>query len=84
LNGEGKVGDGNLGCGAFFPTKPWVVAYGTAKFAPDGRGEVAMPTSRAFEVCVQRFKAVPVDEFGTTMAHAGASSMTKQVWSRRK
>eukprot|EP00963_Diacronema_lutheri_P007225 scaffold633_cov321-Pavlova_lutheri.AAC.3 len=71
LDGEGTIGDRNLGYGAFFPTKAWLVAYGAAKFASGGHGEVAMPTSRAFKVCVQRLKTAPVDEFGTTMAHAG-------------
>jgi len=48
-----------------------VVAHGAAKFAPGGREEVTMPASQAFKVCTQRFKTMPVDEFRTTMVHAG-------------
>ena len=31
-----------------------VVAYGSAKFAPGGRGELSVPTSRAYKECVSR------------------------------
>jgi hypothetical protein len=31
-----------------------VVAYGSAKFAPGGRGELSVPTSRAYKECASR------------------------------
>jgi transposase len=61
-----------------------VVAYGAAKFAPGGRGELSVPTSRAFKECTQRFRVVLVDEFRTTMVYAGDDSVLKQVWSKDK
>ena len=36
-----------------------VVAYGAAKFAPGGRGELSTPTSRAYKECVSRVAAEP-------------------------
>lgn len=64
--------------------KPLVVAYGAAKFAPGGRGELAVPTSRAYKECLARFRTVLVDEFRSTMVNAFDGSVMKQVWSRRK
>jgi len=64
--------------------KPLVVAYGAAKFAPGSKGELSVPTSRAYKECVQRFRCVLVDEFRTTMVHASSGSVLKQVWSKRK
>jgi hypothetical protein len=42
------------------------VAFGAAKFAPGGKGEISVPTSRAFKECCNRFKTVAVDEFRTS------------------
>lgn len=44
-----------------------VVAYGSASFAPTGKGEVAVPTSRAFKECRARFETHVVSEFRTSM-----------------
>ena len=75
------VADGATAAGG---CKPLVVAYGAAKFAPGSKGELSVPTSRAYKECVQRFRCVLVDEFRTTMVHAGDGSVLKQVWSKRK
>ena len=47
---------------------PPVVAYGAAKFASTGRGELAAPTTKLFERCKAHFpgSVVLVDEFRTT------------------
>lgn len=47
-------------------SKNIVVAYGSAKFNPTAKNEVAVPTSRAFKECSYRFKTVPIDEFRTS------------------
>jgi hypothetical protein len=47
-------------------TKDIVVGYGSAKFNPTGKNEVAVPTSRAFKECSNRFKTIPIDEFRTS------------------
>lgn len=43
-----------------------VLAFGNAKFEPGGKGELSVPTSRAFKECSYRFTTVPIDEFRTT------------------
>ena len=40
-----------------------VVAYGSAKFAPGGKGELSVPTSRAFKECASRVVAKITSEF---------------------
>jgi hypothetical protein len=40
-----------------------IIAYGSAKFAPGGKGEISVPTSRTFKECSYRFKTFVVDEF---------------------
>ena len=49
-----------------FSDKKIVVGYGSAKFSPTAKNEVAVPTSRAYKECTFRFKTVPVDEFRTS------------------
>ena len=46
--------------------KEVVVAYGSAKFVPGGKGEVSAPTGRAYNECKYRFKTLYVDEFRTS------------------
>lgn len=60
-----------------------IVAYGAAKFKPGGRGEVNVPTSRAYKECKQKFKTYPVDEFRTTAVSAKTGVILKNVYSRR-
>jgi hypothetical protein len=43
-----------------------VLAYGSAKFAPGGKGEMSVPTSTAFKECTYRFVTHVVDEFRTS------------------
>ena len=47
------------------PVKP-VIAYGAAKFSPNGNGQISAPTTSLFKKCSQKFKTYPVDEFLTT------------------
>lgn len=46
-----------------------LVLYGSAKFAPTGRGEVAVPVGRAFQEVKHRFAVQVVDEFRTSVIH---------------
>jgi hypothetical protein len=48
------------------PGKKTVVAFGSAKFAPGGKSEMSVPTTRAFKECSYRFQTIPVDEFRTS------------------
>ena len=48
------------------PPNDIVLAFGNAKFAPGGKGEISVPTSRAFKECSSRFKIEIVDEFRTS------------------
>jgi hypothetical protein len=59
--------------------KDIVLAFGAAKFAPGGKGEVSVPTTRAFKECSNRFPIIPVDEFRTTMVHWKDLSVLKKV-----
>ena len=59
-----------------------VVGYGSAKFSPTGKNEVAVPTSRAYKECTHRFKTVPVDEFRTSKIYHGDSSTILQTVKR--
>ena len=49
-----------------YPGQRVVVAYGAAKFAPGGRNEVSVPTSRAYKECAVRFTTVGTPEFRTS------------------
>lgn len=60
-----------------------VVAYGSAKFAPTGKGEVAVPTSRAYKEFAYRAKTVLIDEFRTTMVHCFDDSILQKVAKRK-
>ena len=52
-------------------TKTTVIAFGGAKFAPGGKGEISVPTSRAFKECKKQkgLKVLVVDEFRTSKLH---------------
>jgi hypothetical protein len=56
-----------------------VLAFGSAKFAPGGKNEVAVPTSRAFKECSYRFPIVTVDEFRTSKIHWRDDTLLDQV-----
>lgn len=48
-----------------------IIAYGGAKMAPGGKGEMNVPTSSAFKACQKRrdLKVLVVDEFRTSKLH---------------
>ena len=46
-----------------------VIAYGDAKFASGGKGEISVPTSRLEKECKRRYHVVKIDEFRTTQIH---------------
>jgi len=48
------------------PLDNTVLAYGSAKFASGGKGEMSVPTTRAFKECSYRLPIVLVDEFRTS------------------
>ena len=56
------------------------IAYGAAKFAPGGKGEISVPTSRAFQECKRRIRNVKlVDEFRTSKIDYRTDSILKGV-----
>ena len=63
--------------------KPVAVAYGAAKFEPGGKGELAVPTARAYRECAVRFETVLVDEFRTSRVSAESGALLKAVQSRK-
>lgn len=56
-----------------------VLAFGSAKFAPGGKGELSVPTTRAFKECSYRFKTITVDEFRTTRVYYKDGSLLEGV-----
>ena len=60
-----------------------LMAYGAAKFAPTGAGELSVPTSRAFKECASRFDTTPVDEFRTTALWNGDKETVLQTVARK-
>ena len=63
----------------FDKSKPVKLAYGSAKFNPTGKGEVAVPTSQIFKECKYRFPIVLVDEYLTTKIHYETNSVLQKV-----
>ena len=61
------------------PLDNTVLAYGSAKFAPGGKGELSVPTSRAYKECSYRLKTVLVDEFRTSKIHWEDGSILQLV-----
>ena len=54
------------------PNKKTCIVYGSAKFAPGGKGEMSVPTSRAFKECKNRFpKTIVESEFRSTRIFNG-------------
>jgi hypothetical protein len=60
-------------------SRPTVLAYGSAKFAPGGKGEPAVPTSRAFKECASRFDCRVVSEFRTTRTYHENGTLLEKV-----
>lgn len=63
--------------------KKIVVGYGSAKFNPTAKNEIAVPTSRAYKECSYRFKTVPVDEFRTSKVYHEDGSTILQLVKRK-
>ena len=55
------------------------LAYGSAKFNPTGKGEVAVPTTQMFKECSYRFPIVLVDEYLTTKIHYETNTVLQKV-----
>jgi hypothetical protein len=66
------------------PLENTVLAYGSAKFASGGQGEMSVPTSRAFKECSYIVKTVLVDEFRTSKIHWEDNSILQKVQKRNK
>ena len=47
--------------------KDTVISYGSARFSPTGKGELACPTSRAYKECASRYATFIVNEFRSTI-----------------
>ena len=45
------------------------IAYGSAKFAPGGRNEASVPTSRAYKECASRFNTLVISEFRSSKVY---------------
>lgn len=60
-------------------TKRIIIAYGSAKFSPGGKGEISVPTGRAFHECKSRFPIKVVDEFRTTRIYYKDDSILQSV-----
>lgn len=60
---------------------PTVLAYGAAKFAPGGKGEVSVPTTSAFRVAKRQrmLRVMPEDEFRSTRMDYKTESVLDQV-----
>jgi hypothetical protein len=43
-----------------------LICFGSAKFKPNGKGELSAPTTSIFKACTKRFKVELIDEFRTT------------------
>lgn len=56
-----------------------VIAYGSATFAPGGKGEISVPTSTTFKNFARTFPTVVVDEFRSTKIHSEDGSLLKNV-----
>ena len=64
---------------ADFPGKNIVVAYGSAKFAPGGKGELSVPTTRAYKECAFRVTTIATDEFRTSKVYSIDNSVLQLV-----
>lgn len=62
-----------------YPNRRIVIAYGAAKFAPGGRNEVSVPTSRAYIECATRFTTVATPEFRTSKVDYLTDTTLQQV-----
>ena len=61
------------------PTRPIKIAYGSASFAPGGKGEISVPTTRAYHEFAMRFPTIVTDEFRTTKVYHEDGSILNSV-----
>jgi hypothetical protein len=61
-----------------------VLAYGSAKFAPGGKNEVAVPVGRSYKEATYRFKTVLIDEFRTSKVNWKTLATLETVVTRSK
>ena len=61
-----------------------VVAYGSAKFAPGGRGELCVPTSRAYKECASRVVTKITSEFRSSKVDYQDNSVLQHVAIKRQ
>jgi len=66
----------------FDTTREVVVAYGSAKFASGGRGEISVPTAATFKACARHFKTIPTDEYRSTYVDHATDTILKTVGRR--
>lgn len=66
------------------PEKRVVVAYGAAKFAPGGKGELSVPTTALFKAFAVRFLTCLVDEHRSTRVFNKDDSVLYDVKKRDK
>ena len=60
-----------------------VIAYGAASFDPGGKGELSVPTTKAFTETNRRYKTVMVDEFRTSKICYSNDSVLQLVASKK-
>ena len=60
-------------------SKPVVIAYGSAKFAPGGPNEVSVPTTRAFKECKYKIPTIVTNEFRSTIVHHEDDSILQYI-----
>ena len=63
--------------------KKTVLAFGSAKFAPGGKNEVSVPTTRVYKECSYRYPTFPIDEFRTTKVFNGDKSTVLETVRRK-
>jgi hypothetical protein len=65
------------------PGKTTVIAYGASKFAPGGKNEISVPTTRAYKESSYRFPTFPVNEFRSTIVYNGDKKTVLQKVMRK-
>jgi hypothetical protein len=65
-------------------TREVIIAYGSAKFAPGGKGEVSVPTTGFYKANTKHFKTEVTCEFRTTRVFYKDDSILEYIGTRRK
>jgi hypothetical protein len=65
-------------------TKEVVIAYGSAKFAPGGKGEVSVPTTGFFKATTSHFKTEVTCEFRSTRVFYKDDSILEYIGTRKR